>query len=186
MRVIFFLVFGLLFLASSGLAADRDFEKECRETYIKSGDCPKEMCRLKCWNGKEQKGCQQICLPTPCPEIPAEECPKEYCTVMTDCAERKICHFPMRGEKAKCGDQAYSGQDVPCCEGFVKRCGVEFFDGSCDMEGRNSVYNLPICIPCGDGICGNFENRCNCPEDCRNPTLDNNEAKGPAAKSNIE
>ena len=79
----------------------------------------------------------------------------------------------MYGERAKCGDLAYAGQDVDCCPGLVRRCGVEFFDGSCDMEGKNSIYSLPICVPCGDGVCGNFENRCNCPEDCKNPTLDN-------------
>lgn len=75
----------------------------------------------------------------------------------------------MAGEKADCGDVAYAGQDVACCEGLVRRCGIEFLDGTCDMEGQDSVYNLPICIPCGDGLCGQFENRCNCPEDCGTP-----------------
>ena len=127
--------------------------------------CPKEICELKC--PQVSPNCTQICLPKECTKIKAENCPLEYCAVMTDCSNEKICHYQMMGEKPQCGDLAYAGQDVECCDGFAKRCGVAFLDGTCDMEGKNSIYNIPICVPCGDGICGQFEDRCNCPEDCR-------------------
>jgi hypothetical protein len=40
------------------------------------------------------------------------------------------------------------------------------------MQGKNTAYHLPICIPCGDGVCTNFENHCNCPEDCKKEIIE--------------
>jgi len=100
-----------------------------------------------------------------CDQITADQCPEERCAVMKNCRGEDICYFKMIDPPA-CGDLSYAGQDVPCCPGLVRRCGVAFLDMTCDMFGDDSPYHLPICIPCGDGICGNFENVCNCPEDC--------------------
>lgn len=149
-----------------GLAQNKKpFLDFCLDSYMEKNLCPEKICHLRC--PKEEPNCVQICLPKECPAIKAEDCPLEYCQIMTDCAAQKICHYQMAGGLPECGDLAYAGQDVECCQGLVKRCGIEFIDGRCDMEGKNSVYNLPICIPCGDGICGQFEDRCNCPEDCK-------------------
>ena len=49
----------------------------------------------------------------------------------------------------------------------IEHLEVVFFDGSCDLVGKSSVYAVPICIPCGNGICNQFETHCNCPEDCK-------------------
>ena len=144
------------------------FEQFCKKQYSEKEKCPDPVCRLQIKKSEEGEETSD-CVPVPCPRIPAESCPEDYCATMTDCSDQQICHYQMYGEKAVCGDVSYAGQDVDCCPGLVRRCGIEFYDGTCDMEGKNSVYNLPICIPCGDGICTNFENRCNCPEDCGTP-----------------
>lgn len=144
------------------------FPELCAQQYQETGECPETICWEKTVTGSDEKD-QTLCLPRECPDIIAEDCPQDYCAVMVNCSNEKICHYQMQGEKAQCGDLAYEGQDVECCPGFIRRCGVEFLDGTCDMEGRGSIYNLPICIPCGDGFCNNFESRCNCPEDCGEP-----------------
>jgi len=158
------------FIGDLGAAQNPDLDDFCHRQYLQTAKCPASICQLK-QIGEEstQQEKPAVCIARPCTEIPPEACPLEFCAVMVDCSKQKICHFKMPGEPAVCGDLAYAGQDVDCCAGLVRRCGIEFMDGTCDMEGRNSVYNLPICIPCGDGICGNFENRCNCPEDCGVP-----------------
>ncbi len=143
----------------------------CSTIYTEKGECPENICKLSCAGNEDKKDCQPACLPEDCTVITADQCPSQYCVVMDDCAGEKICHYPMGGEPAECGDLAYAGQNVECCEGLVRRCGIEFLEGICEMEGKRSVYNLPICIPCGDGICGQFENRCSCPEDCGEPFI---------------
>lgn len=152
-----------------GAQHEEDFASFCSEGFKAKGECPKDICETKCEILKQGEPCQNLCLPKPCPEIGRKECPEKFCTVMENCSKEKICHYQMTGEPARCGDLSYAGQDVECCQGLIRRCGVEFLDGTCDMEGKNSVDNLPICIPCGNGICNQFENRCNCPEDCGKP-----------------
>ena len=154
-----------VFWTEAGQAKTKTFREFCWDTYAQEGKCPADMCHLLKPEGAAEDA-PGMCLPVKCTDIPADKCPLDYCVVMENCSKEKICHFPMEGGKPKCGDLAYAGQDVPCCKGLERRCGIEFIDATCDMEGKNSVYSLPICIPCGDGICGNFENRCNCPEDC--------------------
>jgi hypothetical protein len=142
----------------------------CQTMFAQAEDCPEEICQMRCREGFDAgAACAPACLPNECPDIDAQHCPLKFCAVMTNCSEETICHFPMVGEKIPCGDLAYAGQDVECCDGLVRRCGYEFLDGTCDMQGRNSVYSLPICVPCGDGVCNQFEDRCNCPEDCGTP-----------------
>ena len=158
------LLLGLGWPASS-FAAEKSFADHCTKAFQKSGKCPEATCMMGCPQGQECS--RPVCAPQKCPQISAADCPTEFCAIMTDCSDQKICHYKMVGEPPKCGNLAYAGQDVDCCPGFVRRCGVEFLDGSCEMVGKNSIYNIPICIPCGDGICGQFESRCNCPEDCR-------------------
>ena len=102
-----------------------------------------------------------------CLEFSAEDCPEKFCRIMVGCSGKEMCYFPRQYDPPECGGLSYDGQEAECCEGFVKKCGIEFFDGSCDMEeGYKSYEGVPICLPCGNGICNQFENRCNCPEDC--------------------
>lgn len=163
------LLIGSVIFCVSFSGAQTIFMDYCSHRYQETGECPGKTCQRGCAGSEDKKGCQPVCLPQDCTLIIVDQCPSEYCAVMVDCSGEKICYDQMAQEPAQCGDIAYAGQDVECCEGLVKRCGIEFFDGRCDMEGKNSAYNLPVCIPCGNGICSQFENRCNCPEDCGEP-----------------
>ena len=164
----FTLVFAMLLLFNvSSIYARQDFFLHCYEPYLIDKTCPQDICRIKkCTDEEKEQGCRESCQPKSCPEIPFDQCPQDYCNIMVNCAGDETCNFRMMGEAPACGNMAYEGQDVTCCEGFVRRCGVEFLDDTCDMVGENSMYNLPICVPCGDGHCSQFENACNCPEDC--------------------
>jgi len=167
MRRIAFLILTILLAASTSAGAQSSLWQYCQDTYQKTGECPSKDCLISCEEpAGVRDGCNVTCYPRDCTKIDVAHCPLEHCAVMTDCSGNRICHFKMAGGQPKCGDLSYSGQDVDCCPGLLRRCGIEFYDGSCDMEGINTPENIPICIPCGDGICGQFENRCNCPEDC--------------------
>ena len=138
----------------------------CAQAWEKKGECPTDLCKMNCLGGMNYAGCPLECVPKSCVEIDAGHCP-DRCQVIKGCNDNKgFCYYRMEEESGKkCGEPAYAG-DLDCCAGLVKRCGAEFLDGSCDMLGKNSAYGVPICIPCGNGICNQFENRCNCPEDC--------------------
>jgi len=138
----------------------------CFDAYAKDGQCPEEVCQFGCSGGINYKGCKMNCIPKTCVLIEPENCPEERCQILKGCEEKDVCYPKFTEDPPECGETAYPGQAVECCEGFVKRCGLEFFDGTCDMKGVQSVYSVPICIPCGNGICNQFEDRCNCPEDC--------------------
>ena len=139
----------------------------CRNSIIESSTCPEDVCFFGCLGGINFNGCQLACQPKSCLDISASKCPLDTCQVMKGCEEgKKVCFPKTTAPPSPCGGLGYDGQDVECCEGFIKRCGVEFFDKTCDMVGKNSIYSIPICIPCGNGICNQFENHCNCPEDC--------------------
>jgi len=164
MLALIFLSF-YLFLSGSCHAEETLFTY-CFGKYQQEGICPEDSCKLYCLSEEARTECEQACLPKECTQIPIKKCPLDFCAVLQNCSGERVCHDRQRGAIPKCGDVAYSGQDVACCAGLVRRCGVQFFEGHCDMEGKGSIYSLPICIPCGNGICEQFEDRCNCPEDC--------------------
>lgn len=143
-----------------------DLAAYCLNAWTETEACPAHRCYLDCAGGLQFEGCQQTCKPKPCFQIDAEHCPLEFCDVVEGCGEISRCYPRIRRGEGLCGDLAYPGQDIECCSGMIRRCGVEFFDGTCDMIGKNSVYGVPVCLPCGNGICNQFENSCNCPEDC--------------------
>ncbi len=140
---------------------------DCHENFLESGLCPENFCNktVKCNSRESEIGCMMTCDPKECVEISAQNCPLERCLVLPGCGKEEVCFPKIEREETECGELDYSGEKE-CCEGFVKRCGVEFLDGSCDMEGKYSMYNAPLCLPCGNNVCNQFENRCNCPEDC--------------------
>lgn len=139
---------------------------DCVKTFAQAQTCPSEQCDYGCFTPTDD-GCQMACLPKPCWSIAPSYCPSDRCQLMVSCENSAVC-FPKQPKlpAGSCGDIGYNGQDVPCCKGLIKRCGLEFFDGTCDMAGRRSVYAVPVCVPCGNGICNQFEQSCNCPEDC--------------------
>ena len=149
-----------------GEALESSLDKNCATLYERSGFCPDDVCRLDCLNDAEDN-CLPVCLAKPCEEIATEHCPEDICDLIDGCVGDLVCYAKQLQPPPECGALAYTGGQVDCCEGFQERCGLEFFDGSCDMVGASSIYSVPICIPCGNGICNQFENACNCPEDCQ-------------------
>ncbi len=151
-------------LGSVTAQATEEVAVYCQESYEENQVCPHPRCILEC-RGTETPCASLECRPRWCSSFSEDECPADICHVATNCSGNRICE-ELPNDPPSCGETGYAGQDVACCYGFVRRCGIEFYDRTCDMLGENSVYHLPICIPCGDGVCTNFENRCNCPEDC--------------------
>lgn len=151
-----------LVLGLAPLASAESLEEYCRQAWTAQQLCPPAVCVLEKADGPNAV---EQCLARPCNQIAGKDCPTQFCDTLVNCRGQEICHFKMIDPPA-CGNLSYAGQDVPCCPGLVRRCGEAFFDDTCDMYGDNSEYSLPICIPCGDGVCTNFENLCNCPEDC--------------------
>ena len=167
--VIFLCVWGLF--CARYAYAESEGPDSCDIIFRQTGECATDRCKVQCLkNAKSDAYCSLHCLPKICFEFEVKDCPKDHCQVLKGCNQEDACYGLLAVESSNCGGLAYSGQSLECCEGFVKRCGVEFFDGTCDMIGQSSMYVVPICIPCGNGVCEQFENRCNCPEDCGAPT----------------
>ncbi|MEE2756805.1 MAG: hypothetical protein VYA30_09080, partial [Myxococcota bacterium] len=61
------------------------------------------------------------------------------------------------------GQFGRNGPDaLPCCDGLVEvQESYPSPDGECMAEA-----NAYTCVQCGDGVCSDFENHCNCPDDC--------------------
>lgn len=167
-RILSLLVAVLISFAGEGFANAQTFADYCTGAYAKGAGCPPASCQLQCADGSKAPECPLACVPRDCQTISADSCPRQFCSIIENCSKQKICMAKIpEGLVPDCGALAYNGQDVECCKGMVKRCGFDYLDGKCNMEGKNSQYALPICIPCGDGVCTNFENHCNCPEDCK-------------------
>jgi len=75
------------------------------------------------------------------------------CNCPKDCTPEKAC-VPMNEALALNITQK-------CCANLNKtQCKIKLDDGSCsECEGF-------VCTLCGDGICNDTENSCNCPQDC--------------------
>ena len=67
-----------------------------------------------------------------------------------------------------------SKDSFECCEDLVKESALPV-DENCQPiipEGSPGIEPGWTCINCGDGICkGDYENKCNCPEDCEEESL---------------
>jgi len=100
-------------------------------------DCPKKM---KCENN--------ICIDVGCLE-----------------ADR-VADFPAVPARDLLNDH----EATECCEGLM-RIGLatrDAFDEDCTFNPRKmGVGNSGhACTDCGNGVCGKWENKCTCPEDC--------------------
>ncbi len=103
-----------------------------------------------------------------------------FCLEMGYVVEDDCCVFPdgtscglwafLRGE---CGEEylhpvpcAEAGERrgvaVECCEGLVEISGGCIVDHAC----QPLIGSFALCSACGDGVCDEWENPCNCPEDC--------------------
>ncbi|GEN13480.1 hypothetical protein SAMN05443572_1068 [Myxococcus fulvus] len=104
-----------------------------------------------------------------CEGLSVERCddfPKD-CELATYCDGVRFCRTqPRYPNEATCAEEGILGANVACCPGLVPRCGsLEHYVGpKCDpIEGTTAE---PVCVRCGDGVCGRAEQVCNCPEDC--------------------
>ncbi|WP_338873222.1 hypothetical protein [Myxococcus stipitatus] len=83
-----------------------------------------------------------------------------YCDGVRFCRAR--AEFP---SQETCAGEGILGASVACCPGLVPRCGEPRGEGgTCDSQ--KGEVSEPVCVRCGDGVCGPFEQACNCPEDC--------------------
>ena len=156
----------VLFACSSGAEVSQYLEGYCADKFEFDGVCDEKVCAKRCLGDLIYDGCLEECAAKTCVELDVRNCPNDACQLLESCAGTQTCYFKIEDEGLVCGTLAYAGDSVECCDGFVKRCGSGNFDGRCDMEGVGSMRCVPLCIPCGDGICGALENKCNCPEDC--------------------
>ena len=145
-----------------------DLSKYCRTTFEETGKCPEDKCAIGCGGDdpSDVGGCPVGCDRKSCTAFEAENCPLESCQIMTNCKGEEVCYSQFSVGPPECGGIGSYTQDVACCEGLVKRCGIVLKDGSCDTN-SGGYNNFPQCIPCGNGICDQFENKCSCPEDCK-------------------
>ncbi|MEM5812461.1 MAG: hypothetical protein QW286_01965, partial [Candidatus Aenigmatarchaeota archaeon] len=67
--------------------------------------------------------------------------------------------------------QVYKEYPEDCCEGLTEwMSGMDTMivqNGVCVETGMVAGSPIGTCIRCGDGICSQLENVCNCPQDCQ-------------------
>jgi hypothetical protein len=125
--------------------------------------CPNDACEIRCCpDGPE---CAPCCFPRSCQAFTAAACPRDGCQVMVRCDGTSACLPKFNVGPPPCGGPSNYRQDVDCCAGLSKRCGVVLSNNTCDLA-HGGYDDLPWCLPCGDGNCDQFEDRCSCPEDC--------------------
>lgn len=163
----FITVFFICLYAAMSVHAEENIAQFCESIYSKTKECPDNLCKLECISGITADACKNVCYPKECSEINVKSCPLDSCQILKGCSGENVCYHKLINEAFGCGNISYAGQKVECCAGLVKRCGEKFLDGTCDMIGANTLYSVPICIPCGNGFCNQFEDSCNCPEDCK-------------------
>jgi hypothetical protein len=63
--------------------------------------------------------------------------------------------------------ESFDGKDICslCCSGLSRGHPAALSDGgtACESTAPASIF---VCLRCGDGVCGEFENHCTCPADC--------------------
>ncbi|AGC49046.1 hypothetical protein MYSTI_07774 [Myxococcus stipitatus DSM 14675] len=103
-----------------------------------------------------------------CEGLSVERCGshREDCEVGAYCDGVRFCRSRPEFPSAEaCAAEGILGANVACCSGLVARCGVPAGGrGACNPQKGDE--SEPVCIRCGDGVCGPFEQACNCPEDC--------------------
>ncbi|QSQ12289.1 hypothetical protein [Myxococcus landrumensis] len=102
-----------------------------------------------------------------CEGMPVERCGKypQDCEVAVYCDGTRFCRSQeLYPSLETCAGEGILGASVACCAGLVARCGVPSGGETCNLQKGDE--SEPVCIRCGDGVCGPFEQACNCPEDC--------------------
>ncbi|WP_338873231.1 hypothetical protein [Myxococcus stipitatus] len=102
-----------------------------------------------------------------CEGLPVEHCGKypKDCEVGVYCDGERFCRRKeLPSGQETCAGEGIQGAVVACCPGLVARCGAPSGGETCDPQKGDE--SEPVCIRCGDGVCGPLEQPCNCPEDC--------------------
>ena len=80
------------------------------------------------------------------------------------------CHWPCKELPCRqAGQDVYHGISE-CCGGLQELYPPGIFDDDCDELGM--IGWLFLCSDCGNGICEDWESKCNCPQDCLCPDDD--------------
>jgi len=77
------------------------------------------------------------------------------------------CHWPCK--EMRCKEAGESVLVSTCCEGLDEIYPSHIFDTNCNKLAL--VGWLFLCSDCGNGICEDWESRCNCPGDCAQPHI---------------
>ncbi len=175
---------------NTSLIIEREFTikgEECKQEsdVFSEGDCCNELTKLtvregvyKCVkeeegdgdeDGGEDNGEEQ----QPCKKSGEEFSDGECCSGLTKELSGKSFPNPVfkctgTSDEVVCKDIGEEAEtDNQCCQGleFREQIGYYFDDMHCEPH----RFDLnAICIDCGDGTCNTeYENRCNCPEDCK-------------------
>jgi len=137
--------------------------QECREGEVEYVSCSKgftenKWISRKCVNGKWIEYAYAYMTGQPCPPCTCKDnsvCKEGYSCINGKCISVVINCIPEGGH----------GPIVPmvsCCEGLTPICNVSDKTGECRYRCVGDFF----CTKCGDGICKDPENKCNCPKDC--------------------
>ena len=77
------------------------------------------------------------------------------------------CHWPCK--EMRCKDAGEVAFVSTCCEGLGEIYPPHIFDTNCNKLAL--VGWLFLCSDCGNGICEDWESKCNCPADCGQPRI---------------
>ncbi|AGC49042.1 hypothetical protein MYSTI_07770 [Myxococcus stipitatus DSM 14675] len=102
-----------------------------------------------------------------CEGLSVERCGKypKSCEVGIYCDGVRFCRSQSEHPSQEpCAGEGVQGASVACCPGLVARCGVPLASETCSPQTEDE--SEPVCLRCGDGVCGPLEQACNCPEDC--------------------
>ena len=94
-----------------------------------------------------------------------------------------ICNSYAGEDKCNCPKdcEAKDGKSVEKCAGFGQQIDSErksccpplkainpyLNKDDCSKNSEDIASSITVCDLCGNGICAGFENKCNCPEDCK-------------------
>jgi len=114
-----------------------------------------------------------LCPPPPPPPV----CGNQILETGEECDDGNIidgdgCSANCTIEQMQCIAEGESGAVIPdgpqCCEGLTQiGCDQPDQSGECSGGCVGAFY----CTMCGNGICGLGENKCNCPQDCKEEEL---------------
>lgn len=123
----------------------------CKEGYIDGWPSSgKELVTDHCIQCVKPDDCEKLGLP------------HDDCEGHWECLEGQcnwVCDTPCLGLGQGFVDFETEGK---CCEGLKPMSDCDLMDGGCSCP-KCPCY---VCLPCGDKVCGPFEHKCNCEEDC--------------------